>query len=123
SVVVDEQMEVSASEAALSTSDFGELGEEVSRVQMLTDELRISAGLEAAAAGSSGKRILVIDDEEDIRKLVRRLLTERGHAVMEADRGLVALHLVKTEVPDLILLDAMLPEIHGFDIARRIKGS
>src|SRR6185503_10462442 len=40
-----------------------------------------------------------------------------------ADRGLIALRLVKEETPDLILLDAMLPEVHGFDIARRIKGS
>ncbi|MBX3216748.1 MAG: response regulator [Labilithrix sp.] len=127
SVVVDQQMAESAAEAALSTTDFGEMGEEVSRVEMLTDELRNAAGLDpfsAAPRGSaSGKRILVVDDEEDIRKLVRRLLTDRGHAVMEADRGLIALRLVKEETPDLILLDAMLPEVHGFDIARRIKGS
>lgn len=123
SVVIDEQIEESAAEASLSTSDFGELDEDVSHVDVLTDELRIEAGLEPAPMRGSGKRILVIDDEEDIRKLVRRLLTERGHTVMEAERGVVALQLVKTEVPDLILLDAMLPEIHGFDIARRIKGS
>lgn len=124
SVVVDEQMQESASEAALSTTDFGELGDEVSNVQILTDELRTAAGLEPAPMGGrSGKRVLVVDDEEDIRKLVRRLLTDRGHDVIEADRGLVALRLVKEEMPDLILLDAMLPEVHGFDIARRIKGS
>jgi DNA-binding response OmpR family regulator len=74
-------------------------------------------------ANATGKRILVVDDEDDIRKLVRRLLTDRGHTVIEADRGLIALRLVKEEMPDLILLDAMLPEVHGFDIARRIKGS
>lgn len=126
SVVVDQQMAESAAEAALSTTDFGEMGEEVSRVEMLTDELRNAAGLDPGAvpkSGSTGKRILVVDDEEDIRKLVRRLLTDRGHTVMEADRGLIALRLVKEETPDLILLDAMLPEVHGFDIARRIKGS
>jgi DNA-binding response OmpR family regulator len=125
SVVVDQQMAESAAEAALSTSEFGELGEEVSRVEMLTDELRSAAGLDPPSAkrGKSGRRILVVDDEEDIRKLVRRLLTDRGHTVIEADRGLIALRLVKEETPDLILLDAMLPEVHGFDIARRIKGS
>lgn len=126
SVVVDQQMQESAAEAALSTSEFGEMGDEVSRVEMLTDELRNAAGLDPTASarlGKSGKRILVVDDEDDIRKLVRRLLTDRGHAVMEADRGLIALRLVKEETPDLILLDAMLPEVHGFDIARRIKGS
>jgi DNA-binding response OmpR family regulator len=43
--------------------------------------------------------------------------------VIEADRGLLALRMVKEHLPDLIVLDAMLPELHGFDIARRIKGS
>ncbi len=42
---------------------------------------------------------------------------------MEADRGLLALRLVKEHVPHSIILDAMLPELHGFDIARRIKKS
>ncbi|HSO34083.1 MAG TPA: response regulator [Labilithrix sp.] len=123
SVVVDEQMEEAAAEGAVSTSDFGSLGEEVSKVEMLSDALRNAAGMGPAPAGGSGKKILVVDDEEDIRKLVRRLLTDKGHHVIEADRGLVALRLVKEEAPDLILLDAMLPELHGFDIAKRIKGS
>jgi DNA-binding response OmpR family regulator len=81
------------------------------------------AGISAETRPRDGKRILVVDDEDDIRKLVRRLLTEKGHEVIEAERGLLALRLVKEEAPDLILLDAMLPELHGFDIARRIKGS
>ena len=70
-----------------------------------------------------GQLILVVDDEEDIRKLLRRLLSDRGYRVVEADRGLLALRMVKETPPDLIILDAMLPELHGFDIARRIKGS
>lgn len=124
SVVVDEQIEEAGNEAAISTSDFGTLGEEVSKVEMLSDELRAAAGMSPPAkVGGTGKRILVVDDEEDIRKLVRKLLTDKGHQVIEADRGLVALRLVKEHRPDLILLDAMLPELHGFDIARRIKGS
>jgi DNA-binding response OmpR family regulator len=123
SVFVDEQMEEAAAEGAVSTSDFGSLGEEVSKVEMLSDTLRHAAGMGPQPSGGSGKKILVVDDEEDIRKLVRRLLIDKGHQVIEADRGLVALRLVKEEAPDLILLDAMLPELHGFDIAKRIKGS
>ncbi len=73
---------------------------------------------------ASGKRtVLVVDDEDDIRRLLRRVLTERGFAVVEASRGLEALQAVKDHVPDVILLDAMLPEVHGFEICRRIKGS
>src|SRR5262249_41822438 len=76
-----------------------------------------------ATPAGTGKLVLVVDDEEEIRKLLKRLLGQKGYRVMEADRGLLALRLVKDHVPDLIILDAMLPELHGFDIARRIKGS
>lgn len=122
-VVVDEKVARAAAADDLSTGEFGTLGEEVSRVEMMPEEMRVAAGMVPSKAGGSGKRILVVDDEEDIRKLVRRLLTNKGHHILEADRGLMALRIVKEEMPDLILLDAMLPELHGFDIARRIKGS
>jgi DNA-binding response OmpR family regulator len=123
SVVIDEQIQGVADEANIETSDLEPLDEEVSKVGMLTDELRKAAGMGPAPAGGSGKKILVVDDEEVIRKLVRRLLVEKGHQVIEADRGLLALRMVKEETPDLILLDAMLPELHGFDIAKRLKDS
>jgi len=123
SVVVDEQIEEAGAQADISTSDLEPLDEEVSKVEVLSDAVRHAAGIGPAPAGGSGKKILVVDDEEDIRKLVRRLLADKGHQVIEADRGLMALRMVKEESPDLILLDAMLPELHGFDIAKRIKGS
>jgi len=52
-----------------------------------------------------------------------RVFEERGYRVLEADRGLAALRLVKEESPDVMILDAMLPEVHGFEIARRVKGT
>jgi DNA-binding response OmpR family regulator len=126
SVVIDEQIQEAADEAVIEQSDLEPLDEEVSKVEMLSPEMRSAAGMGGpppVAGSGSGKKILVVDDEEDIRKLVRRLLTDKGHQVIEADRGLVALRLVKEESPDLILLDAMLPELHGFDIAKRLKDS
>jgi CheY-like chemotaxis protein len=51
------------------------------------------------------------------------VLEERGYRVLEADRGEAALRLLKDASPDLMILDAMLPEVHGFDIARRVKGT
>jgi DNA-binding response OmpR family regulator len=72
---------------------------------------------------STGKKVLVVEDEEDIRQLLVHMLKNLGHEVYEADRGLLALERVKEQMPDLIILDAMLPEIHGFEIARRLKGS
>ncbi|HXX66791.1 MAG TPA: response regulator [Polyangiaceae bacterium] len=123
-LVVDEAVETAGQRSELSTSEFGVVDDEVSSVNHLPDDLR--QGASRAASGltaGEGKLILVVDDEEEIRKLLRRLLTQKGHRVIEADRGLLALRLVKDHVPDLIVLDAMLPELHGFDIARRIKGS
>jgi DNA-binding response OmpR family regulator len=55
--------------------------------------------------------------------MLRKVFEARGYQVVEADRGTLALQLVKQENPDLIVLDAMLPEVHGFDIARRIRNS
>ncbi len=69
------------------------------------------------------RKVLIVDDEDDIRRLLKRVLSDRGFSVLEAARGSDALQMVRDHVPDLILLDAMLPEIHGFDICRRIKGS
>jgi DNA-binding response OmpR family regulator len=74
-------------------------------------------------AGVLGRSVLVVDDEEDIRKLLARVLTERGYRVLEADRGTTALAMVKQHSPDAIVLDAMLPEVHGFEVCRRIKSS
>lgn len=68
-------------------------------------------------------KILVVDDEDDIRKMLSRVLQKKGFEVLEASKGLAALQLVRENTPDVILLDAMLPEVHGFDICRRIKGS
>jgi DNA-binding response OmpR family regulator len=123
-IVVDEAVESAARTSEISTGEFGTMGEEVSAVTNLPEDLRAGATQAASALSpGSGKLVLVVDDEEDIRKLLTRLLTQKGHRVLEADRGLLALRLVKDHLPDLILLDAMLPELHGFDIARRIKGS
>ena len=123
-LVLDEAVETAGRRSELSTSEFGVVDDEVSSVNHLPDELRQGASRAASTLSTGeGKLILVVDDEEEIRKLLRRLLTQKGHRVIEADRGLLALRLVKDHVPDLIVLDAMLPELHGFDIARRIKGS
>jgi DNA-binding response OmpR family regulator len=124
SVVLDEGLQASSETTEVSTSEFGAIGQDISSVSNLPEDLRVSASNAADAIGvGGGKLILIVDDEEEIRKLLKRLLTQKGHRVLEADRGLLALRLVKDHVPDLIILDAMLPELHGFDIARRIKGS
>jgi len=85
-----------------------------------TAEMRGSAG---RPSGAASKLILVVDDEEDIRTMLRRVLTSRAHRVIEAENGPTALQMVKQHIPDLLILDAMLPGLHGFDVARRLKAS
>ena len=68
-------------------------------------------------------RVLLVDDDEELLRLMARLLRGRGLQVEETRRGLEALAAVKANPPDLIVLDAMLPELHGFDICRKLKSS
>jgi DNA-binding response OmpR family regulator len=117
-VVVDDASQRFSEDAEVSDADFGDLSRELSVVTDLPGQEQPSRPIPEDA-----RTVLVVDDEEDIRKLLKRLLGSRGYRVLEADRGLLALRLVKEHAPDLIVLDAMLPEVHGFDIARRIKGS
>ena len=117
-VVIDDESEALSRREDVEDNDFSETSRELSVVTEFPDH-----GSSPAAAEATGKTILVVDDETEIRKMLVRLLTRAGHHVVEADRGLSALRLVKERHPDLIVLDAMLPEVHGFEIARRIKGS
>jgi DNA-binding response OmpR family regulator len=67
--------------------------------------------------------VLAVDDEPEIRQLVQRTLVGKGYAVELAVDGQEALDKAEALVPDLVLLDAMLPKVHGFDACRRIKAS
>jgi len=67
------------------------------------------------------KRILVVDDEDDIRELVSYNLLRDGYTVDSAVSGEKALKIIKKKIPDLILLDLMLPGIDGLETARRLK--
>ncbi len=69
------------------------------------------------------KTVLVIDDEADILRLVSDTIKAMGHRVITASRGLEGLNLIRSEHPDLVIVDAMLPEVHGFEICRKIKES
>src|SRR4029078_8193009 len=66
-------------------------------------------------------RVLVIDDEPDVVRLIVKVLSGRGHVVQVARDGASALALVKSEPPDVILLDSDLPKIDGAEVCRRIK--
>jgi len=68
-----------------------------------------------------GKKILVVDDEEDVRLFLEDFLGERDLTVMTADCGEHALEKVEENKPDIVLLDLMMPGIDGIETLRRIK--
>ena len=67
------------------------------------------------------KLILVIEDEEDNRRIMRDLLTSAGYEVIEAVTGEEGVTAAKTHCPELILMDIQLPDIDGYETTRRIK--
>jgi CheY-like chemotaxis protein len=67
------------------------------------------------------KRILVVDDDENILSLERTILEQKGFDVTAATGGADALKLLAGQVFDLVLLDVMMPEIDGFTVCRKIK--
>ena len=66
-------------------------------------------------------RVLVIDDEPDVVRLVVKVLSGRGHVVQVARDGATALARVAHEPPDVVLVDSDLPKIDGAEVCRRIK--
>ena len=66
-------------------------------------------------------KILVIDDEEDIRELVGLNLRREGYEVVSCETGEEGLDLARSRKPDLILLDLMLPGIDGLEVCRKLK--
>ncbi|HEV2123731.1 MAG TPA: response regulator [Chloroflexota bacterium] len=66
-------------------------------------------------------RVVVADDDPDIRRLIVFTLRRRGYAVSEAEAGDSALDLIRQEHPDLVVLDVMMPGMTGIEVARALK--
>ena len=67
------------------------------------------------------KRILVVEDQEDNRQIIRDMLTFTDYEIVEAESGEEALEAVAKQRPDLILMDIQLPGIDGYETTRGIK--
>lgn len=68
-------------------------------------------------------RILIIDDEENIRELLKYNLQKEGYDILEAADGLAAVSMTKQEKPDLLVLDLMLPGLDGLEVCRTLKSN
>lgn len=71
--------------------------------------------------GGYGQRILLAEDDRFLRKSAGAMLLRQGFIVMAAEDGEEALRLARTESPDLILLDVIMPKMQGFDVLRALK--
>ena len=68
------------------------------------------------------KKILIVEDHADIRRLIRMTLEFDDYEILEADNGEAGLAMVDMHAPDLILLDVMMPgKLNGLEVCRRIK--
>jgi len=73
------------------------------------------------AVDTENKKILAVDDEERMLRFIRLNLEHDGFQVIEATRGHEALDKMRTDMPDLILLDIMLPDLDGFEVLKMVR--
>ena len=67
------------------------------------------------------KRLVYVEDEQEMIDLVRLILTRRGYEVIGANGGREGLDTIRRENPDLVLLDLMMPDMDGWDVYQQIK--
>jgi DNA-binding response OmpR family regulator len=67
------------------------------------------------------KKILFVEDESALQKTFGEILKQEGYEMISALDGEIGLRLAKTKKPDLILLDLILPKIHGFEVLKKLK--
>jgi DNA-binding response OmpR family regulator len=66
-------------------------------------------------------RILVVEDQDSIRRMIEALVGARGHKVTAVSTGTKALDVASTDPPDMVLLDLMIPGHDGFEVCRRLR--
>ena len=84
---------------------------------------RAEQGAEAAGTAERRARILIVDDEPGVVEAFAEQLRRAGYDCLQAAGGLSALQAAQEQSPDLILLDVLMPDLDGFEVARRLKGN
>ncbi len=108
----------------LSILDEQEKGFALGAADYLTkpfDRDRLRSVLQAHRGGESGARVLVVEDDDAIRAILRDMLEREGCTVDVAENGLVALERVAKAKPDIILLDLLMPKMDGFEFLAALR--
>jgi signal transduction histidine kinase/DNA-binding response OmpR family regulator/ligand-binding sensor domain-containing protein len=100
---------------------LGENGEQPVELDRILKSLKKQITHTSKKTAKEAPTILVVDDDTPIRSLLRQELSDAGYQVKEAADGKEALDSVRISKPDLIILDVMMPEINGFDVAAVLK--
>src|SRR5690349_17454702 len=109
-------------------SKWGVTGTSLSRASPVQSLPRFSVSLAATMAteartSNEKKKLLVVDDHEDNVEVLRARLEARGYEVQGANDGQAALDMLERWIPDLILLDVMMPKVDGLEVVRRVKAN
>jgi DNA-binding response OmpR family regulator len=78
-------------------------------------------GKDTAMTEVAKPRILVVEDDPDLRRILKLQLEDRGYEVSEAEDGAEGFRSIKTELPDCVILDLMMPVMDGFGFLKRVR--
>lgn len=70
---------------------------------------------------TTGKRVLIVEDDRFLRRACQARLEQQGYTILTAQDGEEALRIARTEVPDLILLDLLMPKLNGLEVLRVLR--
>lgn len=107
-------------EKALSS---GTIQDKISRISLSFTDDTIGPEEELSSTDVQGKgnTILVVDDEVVNRQVLKNQLSAKGYRVLEAENGAESLRIVEEQIPDLIVLDIMMPKMSGLEVCRTLK--
>jgi CheY-like chemotaxis protein/two-component sensor histidine kinase len=122
--LVKHLVEMHGGSASARSAGLGQGSEFLVRLPLLVEAGAEPQAIEPRAADeprSQRRRVVVIEDSEDVRELLRECIEQLGHEVLVAEEGLVGLALIIQVRPDLALIDVGLPGIDGYEVARRAR--
>jgi twitching motility two-component system response regulator PilG len=108
-------------EASLLSPNDVVLAGQVNSLAIRLEEIREQE--ESASSAPRGKKILVVDDSATVRKLISGKLEKSGHEVVCAEDGEQAVAMIKSMVPDLVLLDIEMPKMDGYQVCKMIRSN